>query len=151
MTAKEAIDIIKDYEVCGGGYCHIGGDEVEEAIKMAISALEDTRPKFSLICLRCRKPVGDYSQHTMDQIGYTKYSYCDDCLRESLRPSKERDKERKKIVDEVANKIDQSIMVTNISDTYSIGVRNGMRYCKYLLDGKTPMYEDVFTRRCEDD
>jgi hypothetical protein len=40
MTREEATKIIKDYEVNGCGYCHQGGDEVEEAFKMAIKALE---------------------------------------------------------------------------------------------------------------
>ena len=40
MTREEAIKIIKDYKVNGCGYCHQGGDEVEEAFKMVIKALE---------------------------------------------------------------------------------------------------------------
>lgn len=40
MTNEEAIKIIKNYDVNGCGYCHQGGDEVEEAFQMAISALE---------------------------------------------------------------------------------------------------------------
>lgn len=40
MTREEAIDIIKKYDVNGCGYCHQGGNEVEEAFNMAIKALE---------------------------------------------------------------------------------------------------------------
>jgi hypothetical protein len=40
MTREEAIDIIKKYDINGCGYCHQGGDEVEEAFNMAIKALE---------------------------------------------------------------------------------------------------------------
>ena len=40
MTRKEAIKIISNYDVYSCGYCHQGGDEVEEAFKMAIKALE---------------------------------------------------------------------------------------------------------------
>ena len=44
MTREEAIKIIKNYDVNGCGYCHQGGDEVEEAFKMAIKALEEQEP-----------------------------------------------------------------------------------------------------------
>jgi Zn finger protein HypA/HybF involved in hydrogenase expression len=40
MTREEAIDIIKKYDINGCGYCHQGGDEVEEAFNMAIKVLE---------------------------------------------------------------------------------------------------------------
>lgn len=43
MTNEEAIKIIKNYDVNGCGYCHQGGDEVEEAFQMAISALENKK------------------------------------------------------------------------------------------------------------
>lgn len=38
MTESEAIEIIECYEVNGCGYCHTGGEEVEEAFKMAVEA-----------------------------------------------------------------------------------------------------------------
>lgn len=40
MTNEEAIKIISNYEINGCGYCHQGGDEIEEAFEMAIKALE---------------------------------------------------------------------------------------------------------------
>jgi hypothetical protein len=40
MTNEEAIDIIKKYDINGCGYCHQGGNEIEEAFNMAIKALE---------------------------------------------------------------------------------------------------------------
>lgn len=40
MEREEAIDIIKNYDVNDCGYCHQGGDEVEEAFNIAIKALE---------------------------------------------------------------------------------------------------------------
>ena len=43
MTNKEAIEIIKNYDVNGCGYCHQGDKEIEEAFDMAIHALEQTR------------------------------------------------------------------------------------------------------------
>ena len=41
ITNEEAIKIIKNYDVNGCGYCHQGGDEVEEAFQMAINALSE--------------------------------------------------------------------------------------------------------------
>lgn len=56
MTRKEATKIIKDYEVNGCGYCHQGGDEVEEAFKMAIEALEqEPTAKENLVVGDCMK------------------------------------------------------------------------------------------------
>lgn len=55
MTREEAAKIMRDYEVNGCGYCHQGGDEVEEAFKMAIEALEQ---KLSEDCIS-RKAVLD--------------------------------------------------------------------------------------------
>jgi len=56
MTREEATKIIKDYEVNGCGYCHQGGDEVEEAFKMAIEALEqEPTAKENLVVGDCMK------------------------------------------------------------------------------------------------
>ena len=41
MTKEEAANIISGYEVYGCGYCLTGGDEVEEALRMAIDALKE--------------------------------------------------------------------------------------------------------------
>ena len=40
MTAEEAIEIIENYQIYGCGYCHTGGEEVEEAFRMAVEALK---------------------------------------------------------------------------------------------------------------
>lgn len=63
-----------------------------QAIQMAIDALEKTIPKFHLQCLHCKKDVGVYSLHTMEQVGYTNCSYCEDCLRKGLALLKEQEK-----------------------------------------------------------
>lgn len=42
-------------------------------------------------CLRCGKSFG-MTTTDMDLIGYTKYSYCEDCLREGLKLLADRDK-----------------------------------------------------------
>lgn len=41
MTKEEAANIISGYEVYGCGYCLQGGDEVEEALKLAVDALKE--------------------------------------------------------------------------------------------------------------
>ena len=37
--------------------------------------------------------------------------------------------------------IDLSIKATDLQDDYGMGMRNGMRYVKSLIDGKEPQYE----------
>lgn len=37
--------------------------------------------------------------------------------------------------------INFAIKATDTQDDYSMGMRNGMRYVKYLIDGKAPQYE----------
>ena len=37
-----------------------------------------------LICIRCRKPI-PLSEEAMNEISYTHYSYCEDCLRQGLK------------------------------------------------------------------
>ena len=56
-----------------------------------------------LICLRCKKDI-PLTIRTMEEISYTHYSYCEDCLREGLRLLKAKDKEKEmpiKLVDEI--------------------------------------------------
>lgn len=51
-----------------------------------------------LICIRCRKDI-PLSEETMNEIGYTKYSYCEDCLRKGLKALKAWDELYKRIYD----------------------------------------------------
>lgn len=51
-----------------------------------------TVERIYLICLRCKKPY-DYSMPTFEEMEYTKYSYCEECLREGLKLLKDKDKE----------------------------------------------------------
>ncbi len=44
--------------------------------------------------------------------------------------------------EEIIKAIDLAILITNGGDYYSIGLRNGMRYAKSLIDGKAPIYEN---------
>ena len=42
--------------------------------------------------------------------------------------------------------IEMGITATNSNDAYSLGMRNGMRWCKSLIDGVEPKFEDDMTR-----
>lgn len=46
-------------------------------------------------------------------------------------------------LDHLFGQIDFAIKSTNLEDAYSVGMRNGMKYCKALIDGKEPKYDDV--------
>ena len=41
--------------------------------------------------------------------------------------------------------IETGITATNSNDAYSLGMRNGMRWCKSLIDGVEPKYEEDVT------
>lgn len=45
------------------------------------------------------------------------------------------------ITDGLINEIRWAIEATTGDDDYSLGMRNGMRYVKYLIDGEEPKYE----------
>ena len=38
--------------------------------------------------------------------------------------------------------IDEGIVATNTDDVYSVGMRNGMRWCKSIIDGERPEFEE---------
>ena len=50
------------------------------------------RKTCGLECLRCKQTY-DYSWDTMDEISYTMYSYCPDCIRKGIGLLKSQDKE----------------------------------------------------------
>ena len=50
------------------------------------------RKTIGLECLRCKQTY-DYSWDTMDEISYTMYSYCPDCIRKGIQLLKSQDKE----------------------------------------------------------
>ena len=41
--------------------------------------------------------------------------------------------------------IEMGVTATNSNDIYSLGMRNGMRWCKSLIDGVEPKFEDYVT------
>lgn len=56
--------------------------EVEQAKQKKIMYLE---------CLRCKKEI-PLSYGAMEEVSYTHYSYCEDCLRQGLKLLKEQDR-----------------------------------------------------------
>lgn len=52
MTKEEAISIISGYEAYGCGYCLQGGEEVEEALRLAVDAL---RQEIVIRCKDCKE------------------------------------------------------------------------------------------------
>ena len=51
-----------------------------------------------LICLRCKKDI-PLSMPTFEEVSYTHYSYCEECLRKGLKALKAWDKLYKQIYD----------------------------------------------------
>lgn len=51
------------------------------------------------------------------------------------------DKYKAESDEKMINTIDFAIKATDTQDDYSMGMRNGMRYVKSLIDGKEPQYE----------
>lgn len=47
--------------------------------------------------------------------------------------------------EKIIDAIDFAINATDSQDDYSMGMRNGMRYVKSLVDGKEPQYESRWT------
>ena len=45
--------------------------------------------------------------------------------------------------DKLIQIIEEGIKATGIADEYSVGMCNGMKWCKSLLDGKEPVYDTV--------
>lgn len=45
-------------------------------------------------------------------------------------------------LEEILEDIENGIQATNSKDAYSTGMRNGMKWCKSLLDGKNPNFDD---------
>lgn len=58
-----------------------------------------------------------------------------------LPPVKPKEKTRANQDEKMIDDIDFAIKATDSQDDYSMGMRNGMRYVKSLIDGKEPQYE----------
>jgi len=120
IGTKEAIRILElerdDWETS-----HCTPNVRKDAFNEGIKALEKSIPKFHLQCLLCKGDVGVYSTHTMEQVGYTNYSYCEDCLRKGLKLLREKKQEEIRIGDEVTNSGTKGIVYI-VDDGDVIGV-----------------------------
>lgn len=69
------------------------------------------------------------------------------CTEIPLAERKERDvdiiKNLPSANDKLIQIIEEGIKATGIADEYSVGMCNGMKWCKSLLDGKEPKYDTV--------
>lgn len=63
---------------------------------LKMKPLEEEQDRFKKImplqCLRCKKDI-PLSYAAMEEVSYTHYSYCEDCLREGLNLLREKDKQ----------------------------------------------------------
>ena len=112
-----------------------------------------------LICLRCKKDI-PLTLRTFEEISYTHYSYCEDCLREGLKLLKAKDKEKEmpiKPVDEIPltvaeqresyrERIRQDICyaITNRISTFEF---DGDYNYKYLANYAREEASHIFSRR----
>jgi len=112
-----------------------------------------------LICLRCKKDI-PLTIRTMEEISYTHYSYCEDCLREGLKLLKAKDKEKEmpiKLVDEIPltvaeqreayrERIRQDICYA-ITNRISMFEFDGDYNYKYLANYAREEASHIFSRR----
>ena len=62
--------------------------EVRALLQNAENASDD---RLHLVCLRCGKEQA-FSIHSMQEMGYTRYSYCEDCIRKGIHTLKKKKK-----------------------------------------------------------
>ena len=77
-------------------------------IKMLSAQPERKGTRLSTVCLMCKKPAVTFN--TEDDIPYTNYSYCEDCLRKGLKLLREQKKKERK------DAIEKAVAVEAISD-----------------------------------
>ena len=62
-----------------------------EGYSRGAKAVQEKRETCGLQCLRCKQTY-EYTWETMDEITYTMYSYCPDCIRKGIQLLKAQDK-----------------------------------------------------------
>lgn len=70
-----------------------------------------------------------------------KFHYCPNCGRRMIEPQESEEKQEQTRDEKMIDAIGFAIKATDSQDDYSMGMRNGMRYVKSLIDGKEPQYE----------
>ena len=68
------------------------------------------------------------------------HNYCERCGAK-MQESEEVQPKQTDFNEKMIDAIDFAIKATDSQDDYSMGMRNGMRYVKSLIDGKQPQYE----------
>lgn len=126
MSNQEAITLLRNLEDSLDSYCELN-EEGKTAFRMAIEALNCSKfPNNSDTISR---------QAAIDAMSCINDSICGQQAIDALceLPSAQSD---------LITKIQNGIKVTNADDVYSCGMRNGMRWCMSLIDGKEPLYEN---------
>ena len=91
ISRQDVIDAL--WRVSDGCESIYGTSAIFDAID-GVKALPSARPErktCGLECLRCKQTY-EYSWDTMDEISYTMYSYCPDCIRKGIQLLKSQDK-----------------------------------------------------------
>lgn len=80
-----------------------------------------------------------YTENGQEFIGYGTYKpeVLSEYLKEYFMPSAQPELDPEALI----RTIEMGITAINLNDIYSIGMRNGMRWCKSLIDGVEPKFE----------
>ena len=122
MTKAEAIAMLKRIQEPEAWEPQIN-QAAFEALDMAIKALEQQRCEDTI----SRQAAIDALTHKWDGMVTSVFNVIN-----SLPPAQS----------DLIAKIQNGIKATDADDVYSCGMRNGMRWCKSLIDGKEPLYEN---------
>ena len=101
ISRKAAIEDVGD-----GVYT---GSKIRRWLK-SLPSIQPKGTRLSTVCLLCKKPAVTFN--TEDDIPYTNYSYCEDCLRKGLKLLRE----QKKICKNSNAAIEKDVAVEAISD-----------------------------------
>ena len=78
----------------------------------------------------------------IDNSNMKHYDLCEECNK-SFEEWINSPIEPKDRIEKILKQIDNALVATDAKDSYATGMRNGMRYVKYLIDDVNPVYEDV--------
>ena len=86
IDRQQAIDAIHedaDWLAAQGSDWQVERMERDKSILKSLPTVQPKGTKLSTVCLLCKKPAVTFN--TEDDIPYTNYSYCEDCLRKGLK------------------------------------------------------------------
>jgi len=91
IDADAAVDALKELTANGTNRGMVFGEDAVHRIEMLPSVQPERKgTRLSTVCLLCKKPAVTFN--TEDDIPYTNYSYCEDCLRKGLKLLREQKK-----------------------------------------------------------